>query len=108
MTRAALSETLRAALAARAAVVEESAAAAQSAREKASERAAVRLAYIFNPDARAHLESELERRHVESSRRKHGRKSGFKRGQPQCSSCRRILNAYGASCPGCGGFAWDR
>lgn len=51
----------------------------------------------------------LERRyHPDSARRSLGRFSGWRFGTPQCDACRRILKAYNAQCPNCGGYSRPR
>lgn len=56
----------------------------------------------------AYIDREESARDARRIAREPRGRGGFGRGTPQCRSCRRILTGYGASCPGCGGFGWDR
>lgn len=53
-------------------------------------------------DARAALEEVEKGRAERHLRRQRRGASGWRRGTPQCPSCRRILSGYNQVCPGCG------
>lgn len=56
----------------------------------------------LDPDFARDLERELAyRKNYGRKRDRDGRASGWRKGQPQCPSCRRILNRRDGWCPNC-------
>lgn len=68
------------------------------------EAVAVSVLLLDPSAAREHERAAAYRANYGNRKARDGRRSGFKRGVPQCPGCRRFIAAPGGWCPGCRTF----